>query len=154
MPTRENTIWSYLAILGSTAFGLNWLWEMVQMPAYAEMVGLSWQQTVLPCTLATLGDTAITLAIFGVGALAAGRLKWACDGRYNVYLVASLLGAAGAVAYEWKALASGRWSYSEKMPIVPVLDVGLWPLMQLAALVPGAFWLANVWAARKKKLPS
>lgn len=154
MPAREKSIWSYLAILAATAFGLNWFWEMLQMPAYAEMAGLTWRQTALRCTQATVGDTAITLAIFGVGALAAGRLQWACDGSYNVYLVASLLGAACAVAYEWRALGSGRWSYTDKMPVVPVLDVGLWPLMQLALLVPAAFWMANAWANRIKGIHS
>ena len=142
MPVVHKPIWSYLAILAAAAFGLNWPWEMMQMPAYAEMVGIPWQQTVGQCTLATLGDVAITLAVFGVGAVAAGRLQWARDG-VHVYIFAAILGAACAVAYEWRAIGWGRWSYSEVMPIVPVLDIGLWPLMQLALLVPAALSVAN-----------
>ena len=54
-----------------------------------------------------------------------------------------------ATAVEWKALASGSWSYTDRMPIVPVLDVGLWPLVQLTLLAPAAFWIAGWWTKRR-----
>jgi hypothetical protein len=84
---------------------------------------------------------AVTFAVYGVCALAAGRCRLA--GRWNEYTAAALLGGACAVAYEWKALASGWWSYSNRMPVVPLLGVGLWPLLQLTLLVPLDFWLAK-----------
>jgi hypothetical protein len=142
-------LWSFFAALFLAAFGLHWLWEMAQMPAYAEMAGRPWRETVVPCTLATLGDVAITLAVYGAGALAAGHPRWGATGRWNVYATAALLGGACAVAIEWKALASGRWSYTGSMPVVPVLGVGLWPLLQLTLLVPVALWLAGWWAGRR-----
>ncbi len=36
-----------------------------------------------------------------------------------------------ALVLEWWALSTGRWAYNELMPIVPVLKVGLSPLLQL-----------------------
>lgn len=140
---RRSRPWPFLAALSLSALVLNWFWEMIQMPAYNELAGRSWSEALVPCTLATFGDVAITLAIYAVGAVAAGRLRWGMSGGWNVYTAAALLGAASATAIEWGALGSGRWSYSESMPIVPVLGVGLWPLLQLTLLVPASIWLAG-----------
>lgn len=141
--------WSFFVVLYLAAFGLNWVWEMAQMAAFVEMAGRPWQDTVLTCTRATLGDVVITLAVYGVGALAAGRLGWGATRTWNVYATAALLGGACAVAYEWYSLATGRWTYNEQMPIVPVLGVGLWPLLQLTLLVPAVLWIAWWWAERR-----
>lgn len=139
---------AFFAALMVAAFFLNWFWEIVQMPAYAA-APRSWSGTALAHVVPSLGDVAITLGIYGIAALAAGRLDWAATGKWNVYATAALLGGASATAYEWKALGAGWWSYSERMPVVQVLGVGLWPLLQLTLLVPAALWLAVWWAGRR-----
>jgi hypothetical protein len=144
------TLLTFFSALFIAAFGLNWLWEMAQMPAYAEMAHSPWWETVPACTRATLGDVVFTFAIYGLGALAAGRLDWGLKPRWNVYATATILGAACAVAFEWWAVGSGRWSYHARMPIVPVLHVGLWPLLQLTILVPAALGMAAWWTRRKR----
>jgi hypothetical protein len=141
-------LWSCFVVLVVAAFGLNWLWEMVQMPVYAEMAGRSWWETAPRCTLASLGDVAMTLGIYAIGALAAGRWRWGMDCRWNVYTAAALLGAVFAMSVEWKSLAAGDWSYTERMPVVPMLGVGLWPLLQLVLLVPASLAITAWWATR------
>ncbi len=117
------------------------------MPAYIEMAGRPWRETLSVCTWATLGDVVFTLAVYGVGALAAAQVQWGMTGKWNVYVTGALLGGAIAVVFEWIALASGRWSYTKGMPLVPIANVGLWPFLQLIVLVPGAlaiaFWLSK-----------
>ena len=135
--------------LAVAAFCLNWPWEMAQMRAYVEMARQSWQETVLPCTIATVGDVAITAAIYGIGALACADLRWA-HGRWNAYLASALLGTACAAGIEWKSRLEGRWSYSPAMPVVPVLNAGLWPLLQLTLLVPLALGLAEWWSRSRE----
>jgi hypothetical protein len=142
-------LWSFFIALFVTAFGLNWLWETVQMGAYAQTADRPWHTVALLHILPTLGDVAVTFAVYGVGALAAGQFRWGLTGKWNVYATAALLGGACAVAVEWKALASGRWSYTDLMPVVPVLGVGLWPLLQLTLLVPLALWVASCWSGRR-----
>ena len=132
------------------SFGLNWLWEMLQMPAYVEMVGRSWSATATTCALTGLGDAAITLLIYGVGALATGRTLWVTDYGYKAYAAAALAGATSAVLIEWIAQGTGRWTYTSRMPVVPVLGTGLWPLLQLTVLVPLALWLAGLWERRPR----
>lgn len=137
---------AFFATLALSAFALNWVWEMTQMPAYRETAGWPWAETVPTCTLAALGDAAAVLAIYGVGALAAGDVRWGFSGRWNVYATAALLGGACAVAFEWRALAAGRWSYTDAMPVIPLLGVGLWPVLQLTILTPSALGIARFWA--------
>jgi hypothetical protein len=145
-PEPSHPKWRFFAALPVAAFALNWLWEIVQMPAYEPPAQAS-ASTALAHVVPSLGDVALTFAVYGVCALAAGR--WRLARTWNEYAAAVLLGGACAVAYEWKALASSWWSYSSRMPVVPLLGVGLWPVLQLALLVPLAFWLAAWWSSRR-----
>ena len=142
----SDSLWWFFPALFIAAFGLNWLWEMLQVPAYEGMAGHPWREIALHCAGASLGDAAITLGIYGVGALAAGRLRWGMKPTWNVYVTAALLGGACAAAIEWQALLSQRWTYSDRMVLVPVLGVGLWPFLQLVLLVPLSFAIAAWWA--------
>lgn len=144
--TINRPVRRYLAALAVSSFGLNWPWEMVQMPAYAEMAGRSWWETVPRCTAASVGDVALTLGVYAVGALAAGRLSWGAAGTWNVYAAAARLGAVFAAAVEWRSLSLGHWSSTARMPTVPVVGVGLWPFLQLTLLVPAALAAASWWA--------
>ena len=138
----------FFAAMFAAALGLNFLWEMLQMPAYAEMSGRSWRETALACALASLGDAALTLGVYGAIALAARRLRWGVQGRRRDYIAVALLAAACALTIELVALATGRWSYLDRMPVVPALGVGLWPLLQLTLLAPLAMGAAVWWGGR------
>jgi len=46
------------------------------------------------------------------------------------------------IALEWKGIGFAKWSYNERMPIVPAVEVGLWPLLQLSILVPASMIVA------------
>ena len=140
----------FLAALFVVSFGLNWLWEMFQMSDYVEMAGKAWRETVFACGIASLGDAAVTLLIYGAGALATGRSKWLTDYGYKAYAAAALAGAASAVVIEWTAQGTGRWTYMNEMPVVPFLGTGLWPLLQLTVLVPLALGLAALWEGRPR----
>ena len=126
----------FLAVTSAAAFALNWLWEMIEMPGYAEASGRGWGETAGMCTIATLGDLTMTLSIFAIVALAAGTARWAIQWRWNGYLAAAILGALFATGYEWRILAFGPWHYTAAMPIIPRLGVGLWPFLQLPLLTP------------------
>ena len=130
-------------------FVVNELWEMAQMSAYVETAGLSWTSTLEACTWAAAGDVGIILGICAVGTLAAGDVGWSVRGRWNVYATAAVLGLAWAVLVEHAALAAGRWSYTERMPVVSVLGVGLWPLLQMTLLPPLTLVFAQWWAGRR-----
>jgi hypothetical protein len=130
------------------SFVLNEIWEMAQMSAYVEIAGHSWTSTLGLCTRATVGDVEIILGIYLAGALAAGDLAWGLRGRWNIYATAAVMGLAYAALVEHAALTAGRWSYSERMPVVSMLGAGLWPLLQMTLLPPLTFLFARWWAGR------
>lgn len=148
--TRQELTWFFICMV-LISFLLHAVWEMAQMPAYKEMVERPLLQTAVRCTPATLGDVVITFWIFAIGALAARNLGWAMRPRWNVYLVASLLGATHAVWIERAAIASGRWSYTKAMPIIPRLEIGVWPFLQLMLLTPLTFWISCFFVLRSSK---
>jgi hypothetical protein len=129
-------------------FVLNEIWEMAQMSAYVETAGESWTSTLGLCTRAAVGDVGIIVGIYAVAALGAGDLGWGLRGRWNIYVMAAILGLAVAALVEHAALAAGRWSYTERMPVVSMLGAGLWPLLQMTLLPPLAVWIARWWAGR------
>lgn len=143
--------WEFSRFISATvlvAFVLNEIWEMSQMSGYVEMAGRPWMSTLALCTKASVGDVGIILGIYGAGALAAGDLRWGLRNRWNIYAAAALLGLFCATLVEYSALGAGRWSYTERMPMVPVLGAGLWPLLQMTLLPPLTFWIAQWWARR------
>lgn len=134
---------SFFVALFVSAFGLNWAWEMLQMPAYAKTIGNSWQTKTLVCTAASVIDAVITLGVYGLGARLTGRLQRAMSESWKVYLSFAFAGAACAVLIEKVALAFGYWSYSERMPVLPAVGTGLFPFLQLTLLLPLALWIAR-----------
>jgi hypothetical protein len=124
-----------------TAFGLNFLWEMLQMNAYASMANLPWQTTVLTCAFASLGDAGITGAVYSIVAVAARDWSWGSKAEFKTYIAAALLAGVGAIIIELVALKTGRWSYLTGMPRLPILGIGMLPFLQLTILVPLAIWI-------------
>lgn len=134
----------FIAVTVVVSFVLNEIWEMAQMSAYVETAQRPWRATLALCTQAAVGDVAIILGICAVGALAAGDPGWGLRHRWNTYATAALLGLICATLVEHAALASERWTYTESMPVVPLLGAGLWPLLQLTLLPALTFWIAHL----------
>ena len=140
------------AFLGLTiliGFGLNVLWEMGQMGAYVQTADQPWSETLALCTRAAVGDVVILLGIYAGTALAATDPLWSLRGKWNHYAIAMLLGIGMAALIEHAAIADGRWTYNSMMPLVSFLDVGLWPLLQMAILPPLTIFMAARLSGRR-----
>jgi len=140
----------FFVCIAVVAFLLNWIWEMSQMPAYREMAARSVLETAGRCALAAFGDVVITFWIYAVGALAAHSLSWGLRARWNVFVAVALLGAMHAFWIEQAGIASGHWTYTNAMPIIPRLGVGLWPFLQLPVLTPLTVALSSRFALAKR----
>lgn len=136
LPALRARFW---CVLGIVSFTTNWVWEMAQMRAYPSLADQPWQMTVLPCTAAAIADAGLTLILFALAFLLGRSL------RLPLLPLSAFLGALAAVLIEKVELARRSWSYSEAMPIVPVVHVGLWPFLQLGLLVPISIGLARWW---------
>ena len=113
----------------AVAFPLNWIWEATHAAAYVESTG-PFLYRLRHCLPMAGTDALWTLALWAiVTALCRGA-----DGQVRSRAALAVLGAATAIAVEWAALAEGRWTYNALMPIVPVVNVGLWPVAQMTVL--------------------
>lgn len=125
-------------------FLAHFAWEMLQIPWFAGMIEAPHGAIVWLCIRATGGDVVILVAAYWVASLAAGRRHWLVAGAGLPALVVVAVGVAVTVVFEW--LATGpleRWQYGDAMPVVPVIDTGLAPLLQWIVLPPLILWLAR-----------
>jgi hypothetical protein len=133
----------FILALAVSSFALNTVWEYLHQTAFAI--------PPYPFYLATVcafGDLVITAIIYLLGALANGSWHWCQVDHRHVYLFASVMGFIFALVTEWFALWTGKWTYSDWMPIVPFLKVGLLPLLQLSLLTPLSFYFGIKWGSR------
>lgn len=118
---------------------LHWGWETAHGPAYVE-TDLRLAQRVWHCLPMAVLDTAWSGAIVLL-ATAVARVLWRPS---SVWLITAGAGAVTAVAVERFALETGRWTYNELMPIVPFVNVGIWPLAQMVVLPPLTLYLVRM----------
>lgn len=97
--------------------------------------------------MASLGDIVIIAIIFMINRLIFGN-KFFND-RYNTKRLVSLIitGLIIAVLVEKYSLTTGRWGYNSMMPIAPLLNVGLTPILQMM-LVPSLCYIFYSRAAK------
>lgn len=113
------------------SFSFHFVWEFLQVPAFAEMAEMPHWEGIKLCTAATVGDVGIALAAFWIAAAIARTRCWIADPRPRLVLLFLAVGLVATVGLEYYYVElSGRWSYSELMPRVPPLGTGLAPLMQ------------------------
>lgn len=126
---------------------VNLPWEVAQMPLYAEEG--SWFEFVLHCLIPSLGDGLIVMLIFCVGWLARGRSDWTDQPNWTAYALMLMTGFSIAVMVEWLGFyVLKRWGYTASMPLLPVLGIGVVPVLQMLILPPLIFRMTSWWLAR------
>lgn len=126
---------------------LHLLWEFAHMPLYSLWREGAAGEIAFAAVHCTGGDLLIALSVLVLALFAVGN-GWPGDGGSyrRVEIVAVVLGVAYTVFSEWLNVdVRQSWAYSELMPVVPVLGVGLSPLAQWVAIPLCGFW----WARRE-----
>jgi len=111
-------------LIFAVAFLLNLAWENAHAALYDNYMGGEITEFIL-------ARAAVADATF-ISFLTAPFLIWSKLKRQEWLIVA--MGLVVAIGLEWWALETGRWAYNEHMPIVPYLQVGLTPTIQLGLL--------------------
>ncbi len=144
----NHSIKLFLGILAIVAFGLNLLWEGIQMSAYSSLDEIFVFTKIMIHISASFADALITLGAYLLVALIRWNVGWWLAARFQDFLIFAVFGAISATLIELVAINRGIWSYGSYMPIVPLLKIGLLPLLQLTILLPTALWFALKWRRR------
>ena len=124
------------------SFLLNFFWEMLQMPLY-EGMKLNMQTTML-CSLASVADAIMVLLLYYAFAVIYKDPFWVHDLTLQRILILVGVGATGAILVEIFHLSADSWKYSRIMPIIPILNVGISPVLQFMILPILSCWLAFI----------
>lgn len=129
-------------VLAMYALLVNFLWEMLQTPFFADMPQMAHWPATLLCLRATTGDAGIAVAAhLAVAARWRDRGWFLAPDRPKVALLIAL-GVLATVLLELHAVHwAARWSYSGLMPVIPLLGVGLVPIVQWIVLPPLTLFL-------------
>ncbi|HCC05571.1 TPA: hypothetical protein DEP58_04735 [Patescibacteria group bacterium] len=106
------------------AFVFNVIWENIHAILYASYKGGEITQFIL--LRASLFD-AIVITLLLLPFLFFSFLE---NKKWLILLIGILI----AVVNEWYGLTTSRWVYNSLMPIVPFIEVGLTPMLQLGLL--------------------
>jgi len=126
------------------AFLLNVVWEFAQVPLFAGMRAAPHWTAILVCGRAALGDVVIALVGFWVVAAVAGSRGWILHATARQVAGFVTVGVLITLVMEWLATrVLGRWAYAETMAVVPLLGVGVAPLVQWIVLPPLVVWFVR-----------
>jgi hypothetical protein len=121
------------------AYVINLAWEYLHFPLYVH---------AMPHIYCAGIDALLVLALWSAGIALFG---WGWERRmcsHEMGVIASL-GILLAWAIELRALYLGTWSYAPAMPVLPLLHVGMSPILQLAIVPIVCIWLSvRIAAAR------
>ncbi len=98
--------------------------------------------------LATVGDVLYTLGAFALVSAIKKSYDWISSATLADYLMLVTLGCLIAVFVEYKGLALDRWEYRPDMTLIPVLNVGFSPILQMAILLPITF-IVTRWVSKR-----
>lgn len=144
---KQIRVQAYLFLI---AVPLHLIWEVAQITAY-DFPGTSLTTDVIGCFLPSLGDGLMTLMIYWSGWFLFREPEWILKPGAKGYLLILGVGLTLALLVEWNALyRTGAWAYSERMITIPLVGVGLLPILQMAVL-PIVTVLLVQWLWKKSK---
>lgn len=130
------------------AFLLNLVWEILQVSLYKG--GSHDVRHIIFCALASVADAIMVLILYFGFALIYKNPLWIRNLTWQRINMLVLAGGAGSIFGEMRHLSSGNWTYEEAMPIIPVVHVGLSPVLQFMVL-PVIIYALSFYFSKKLK---
>lgn len=128
-----------------SAFGHS-VWEALHLPLYRGWMPSLISDTPLLLARCVVVDTLLALAALALTLWLAGSTGWPNFGYWIVGGWTIILGVVLAIFVEWSNVYFlDTWDYSNAMPVIPFLGVGVSPMSQWVT-VP----LIGLWWSRPK----
>ena len=130
----------YLAFVACANLG----WEALQMPFYTLWQAGAPAAIAANVVVCTAIDTLIALGALTMAILLFRGSAWPAHGYSQIALAAGVFGIAYTIASERVNVEIlSTWAYSEHMSVVPLVDVGVTPIIQWIVIPIAAFWWAR-----------
>lgn len=118
------------------SFLLNFAWEVLQTPFFQDISDkintIVWYR--FHCTV---GDVMISLGSFWLVALISKTRTWFLNPTRARLLLFIAFGVSYTIFSEIKNVSLNKlWAYSDIMPVIPYIDVGVIPIIQWIILPP------------------
>ena len=141
---REAATWRFIGWRIIPVFAsLSLVWEAGQLRLYTIWREASAGKLVFAIAHCTAGDVAIgvsTLFLALIVVRAGPPQTWP---RTRVVALATVISVGYTVFSEWMNTSLlGNWAYSSRMPVVPIVNTGLSPLLQWLVIMPVTFALS------------
>lgn len=123
----------------------NLLWEFAQMPLYTIWNNGTWGEIVFAALHCTGGDILIATSTLVLALLVAGS-GWPREKRayWRIAALTVVFGVAYTVFSVWlNIVVREAWAYSELMPVIPIINAGLSPILQWVIIPFTAFFWAQ-----------
>jgi len=125
------------------SFLIHLIWEFLHSPLYT-CFDLPLNQFIPLILGATFMDGILMLGFYWIGYFKNKNVKWFFNFKKSDYYLIIILGVLAASLIEFVSLNSSiGWRYTELMPIVPIINVGLTPILQLIILPFVIFWIVK-----------
>lgn len=119
------------------SFVFHLTWELAQSPLYE--CSLNMELCFWICVHATLGDVVIMMVLSAIHHKVPSLWKMA------------LIGAALATVIEKISIELDRWNYLPSMPLIPGIEIGITPVLQMALIPPLVFFILRKNSSRLAK---
>jgi hypothetical protein len=130
--TNKVAFTRFVFITTILAFVLNFAWEIIQIPLYKnnvyDLLHISF------CALASVADAIMVLLIYFSFALVYKNVFWIKNINIQRALLIIFIGGIGAILAEMRHLSEGHWAYTSSMPIIPLVNAGVSPVLQFMLL--------------------
>jgi cation transport ATPase len=123
----------FILLISGVAFFLNLIWELAQGFLYVsfklDLKHISF------CALASITDMLTTLILlFGFALIYKNNVFWIQRMSALKVMLLMVLGGSSTILIEMWHIEGGDWVYAEKMAMLPLLDVGVSPVLQFMLL--------------------
>lgn len=116
---------------------VNLIWETLQLPLYTIWTTGSSHDIAFAVVHCSVGDVMIALGALALALVTARVMGLTARNHQRVMLLTIAFGIGYTVYSEWLNITvRSNWAYSPMMPIVPVINTGLSPLLQWI-VIPG-----------------
>ncbi|MDZ3836176.1 MAG: hypothetical protein U0S49_02245 [Rhodospirillales bacterium] len=131
----------YIAFIAAA----NLVWEFAHMPLYTLWETGSAGEIVFAAVHCTAGDALIALSTVMLALFLAGTPAWPTVRKGRVVVLTVALGLGYTVFSEWLNIEVRQaWAYRDLMPIIPIIDAGLSPVLQWI-VIPLAGFRFTTW---------